>query len=273
MMKIFYLLLVMALGVVPAQAATTNWTSVQGGAVRLISAGPIEDGHYLAGLEFSLEPGWHTYWRYPGEAGIPPQITLTEKDNLSSYQVLYPVPERYNDGFSNSIVYHDGIVLPIRIFPEDPAKPVRVSIELFFGICKEICVPGDAELTLDLSPGTEPDTLASKLINRDLAAVPGIAPAGQLEIRNVTFADPDKGFLKIEAAVGSSDAPELFAAGPLGSYIGLPVLKAAGNGTAQWHLSTKGLTTTDSDNNLRLVLTANGNALEYLAPIQPDWIQ
>lgn len=272
MKKILFLMLALFLSALPTRADMTPWTSVQGGAVRLISAGPLQDGQYLAGLEFALEPGWHTYWRYPGEAGIPPQITLTEKDNLNSYQVLYPVPERYNDGFSNSIVYHDGIVLPVRFFPEDPNKAVRVSMELFFGICKEICVPGEAVLSLDLTPDAPADKLAGKLISRDLGAVPGIAPAGALKIQRITLAGPQKNFLKIEATTGNSQAPELFAAGPLGSYIGLPVLKETNNGAAVWHLSTKGLKTAPDDSSLRLVLTAGSNAIEHKELIQPAWV-
>lgn len=255
----------------PVHAATTGWSEVHGGAVRLIATGPMEDGRYLAGLEFVLEPGWHTYWRYPGEAGVPPQITLAGSENVRDIEVLYPAPERYSDGFSESIVYHDGIVLPIRIVPEDPGRQVRFSIEVLFGVCKDICVPGDAALSLDLAPDTETDSLAERLIARDLAAVPGAAKGGALEITAVALSGSNDS-LRIEARVPVDSTPDLFAAGPAGSYIGLPKLVDRTGEKAVWRLSTNGLASNDSDRTLRLVLTAGDVAVEHLETIPTDWL-
>ncbi len=261
------------LGLQPTvQAASTDWTEVQGGAVRLITAGPPEDGQYLAGLEFLLEPGWHTYWRAPGEAGIPPQISFSASANLKSHEVLYPVPEHYSDGFSRSIVYHDGIVLPIRIVPEDPAEDVRLNVEVFFGICKDICVPGDAILSLDLGTDEKTDSLSAKLIARDLAAVPGPSSAEDVGIRSVSLSD-GKDSLVIEADVGAAAEPNLFAAGPEGSFIGLPELSSHSDGKAVWTLSTRGLSVTEDDRTLRFVLAADGSAIERLEPIRQDWLK
>jgi DsbC/DsbD-like thiol-disulfide interchange protein len=255
----------------PAHAAMTGWTEVQGGAVRLIASGPMKDGHYEAGLEFMLEPGWHTYWRYPGEAGIPPQIDTSASANLKSKEVLFPVPERYDDGFSESIVYHNGIVLPLRIEPEAPDQPVTLSLDVFFGICNEICVPGDATLTLDLAPDGEADSLAQMLIARDLDAVPDAAPSEDLQIKSVTLsADGDA--LDIEVQAPENASPDLFAAAPEGSYIGLPKHTGQSSGSHVWRLSLKGMKTTDSDTELRLVLSSDGRAVEQLFPIDPDWL-
>lgn len=248
----------------------TAWSEVQGGAVRLISSGPLESDHYLAGLEFQLEPGWHTYWRYPGEAGIPPQITLTASDNLAKFEILYPTPERYSDGFSESIVYHHGIVLPIEVTPEDPSKDVHLTFELFFGICSDICVPGDANLTLDFSPTAKIDKLAAKLISRDLEAVP--QPASENGPRVVSLRHTGKQ-LEVVADLASAVSPDLFAEGPEGSYIGLPKLITHSGDQATWHLSTKGLAVNDNNQSLRLVLTSDKGAVEQLLPIDPSWLK
>jgi DsbC/DsbD-like thiol-disulfide interchange protein len=256
----------------PGLADTTGWTEVHGGAVRLITSGPIDNGQYLAGLEFMLEPGWHTYWRYPGEAGIPPQIATEGSTNVRSLDVLYPVPERYNDGFSESIVYHDGIVLPLKITPEDPGKAVSLSLDLFFGICSDICVPGDAALTLELTPSASEDELAERLIRRDLNNVPTQAGKDGLRIRSVTMGETGDA-LVIEADVGEAAEADLFAAGPDGSYIALPKPSSRPTGKAAWTLSTKGLSTTDTDTMLRLVLTTGSEAIEHLEPIPSSWTQ
>ena len=260
-------------GLLPAaaQAAMTEWTEVKGGAVRLIASAAQEDGHYLAGLEFLLEPGWHTYWRHPGEAGIPPQISVDGSQNLKALDVLYPVPERYNDGFSESIVYHDGIVLPIRVLPEDPTAPVTVKIDLFFGVCSDICVPGDAVLTLELSPSGEPDALAERLIRRDLAAVPQPQASEGLRITSVALDGSGTG-LRIEADTAGLENPDLFAAGPEGSFIGLPKPLGQDSGKIAWSLSTKGLAMTEDDKTLRLVLSAGGSAVEHLEIIPDAWV-
>jgi DsbC/DsbD-like thiol-disulfide interchange protein len=246
----------------------TDWSEVQGGAVRLISSGPLEANHYMAGLEFLLEPGWHTYWRYPGEAGIPPLVTLVSSENLKDFEILYPVPERYNDGFSESIVYHHGIVLPIRVIPENPKENVRLSFEVFFGICSDICVPGDANLTLEFSPTAQVDKLAARLISRDLATVPETVSAHGPRIVSVT---QNQDRLVIVADVGDTKVADLFAEGPEGSFIGLPKLTDHSNGKATWSLSTKGLATTKSDRQLRLVLTTAEKAVEQLVPIEAAW--
>jgi DsbC/DsbD-like thiol-disulfide interchange protein len=256
----------------PAHAAMTGWTEVQGGAVRLIASGPLQGGRYLAGLEFLLEPGWHTYWRYPGEAGIPPQINTGGSGNLKQMEVLYPAPERYYDGFSNSIVYHDGIVLPLLVDPDDAGAPVSLSLEVFFGICKEICVPGDAVLSLELRPDDEVDSLAGTLISRDLEAVPRTSEEPDLSILSVTPAASGEA-LTIVAKAGEDEELDLFAAAPEGSYIGLPKAVGAENGEAVWELSTKGLKVTDDDTSLRLVLKAGGRAIERLVPIDPNWVR
>ncbi|MEM9633889.1 MAG: protein-disulfide reductase DsbD domain-containing protein, partial [Pseudomonadota bacterium] len=211
-----------------------------------------------------------TYWRYPGEAGIPPQITLTDTENLREVEILYPVPERYSDGFSESIVYHDGIVLPIRITPEDAKQKVRVDIDLFFGICKDICVPGDATLALNLDPSADKDTLAAKLIERDLANVPHTSEADGLKIESVSLTGEDR--LVIETRVKEGSTPELFVAGPEGSYIGLAKLASQSGNQVTWHLSTKGLKSGKDDDHLRLVLAIEGKAIEHLEPIQPAWV-
>ena len=267
---VFFVAFILSAILSPLRAETTDWVEVHGGAVRLLSSGPIEDGRYLAGLEFLLEPGWHTYWRYPGEAGIPPQFTFVNTENLKDIEILYPVPERYSDGFSESVVYHDGIVLPLKITPENEDLNVHLTLELFFGICKDICVPGDATLSLDFSPTAETDILSAKLIDRDLENVPLTTAHETLQIRSVKL--EDGGRLVIEAEAPADGAPELFVAGPEGSYIGLPKLASQDKDQTTWTLSTKGLKMKDGDDQLRLVLSANGAAIEHLVPIQPAWL-
>lgn len=265
-------LIALAVPTLPARAAETGWTEVQGGAVRLIAEGPMRDGTYLAGLEFLLDPGWHTYWRAPGEAGIPPQLDFGASINLGSAEVLYPVPERYSDGFSVSIVYHDGVVLPVKVVPLDPAEPVRLDISLFFGVCSDICVPGDARLSLELATSMPADTLAARLIGRDLQRVPGPAD-GEIAIGSVSLGESGEALIIETATADKAADAELFAAGPEGSYLGVPELVSRDGQRQIWSLPTRGLAVAPADRFLRLVLSNEGRGVERLVEIRPEWLQ
>ncbi len=247
----------------PVAAASSDWISVTGGAVRLISAGPPEAGVYHAGLEFSLDPGWHTYWRFPGEAGIPPQTDFSASSNVGAIEMKFPAPARYDDGFTTSIVYNDGVVLPMLVTPAAPGQPVTLKADVFFGVCKEICVPGNGSFELTLKPDAAADRVSAVLINRDLALVPTEVNADASAITSITTVPgSDAPVLTIEASVTGNGTPDLFAEGPEGSYIGVPVLKDQTGNKAVWTLSTRGLAQTADGSELTLVLVDNGQASE-----------
>jgi Disulphide bond corrector protein DsbC len=117
------------------------------------------NGDQFIGLfKISLEEGWKTYWRVPGEAGIPPQITLTG-ENLGFFTVDYPLPQRIVDGSGEAIGYHHEVGLIIHVRPKDVAKPVVVDASAFYGVCKDICRPakfsGSATLGVDQAHAAE----------------------------------------------------------------------------------------------------------------------
>ncbi len=252
-------------GSTDVRAGTTDWQSVMGGAVRLVSADVLEDGSYLGGIEFILEQGWHTYWRYPGEAGIPPELDFSASENLGSIEVLYPAPERYDDGYSTSIVYHHGVVLPLRIKPARPDQPVRLNAKMFFGICSDICVPGEADLALDLSPSEAADRSVLALIQRDLDAVPVPERDDAPRITQIEVVNGEDGKVmqfSAKLADPGADKTELFAEGPEGSYIGVPKLLTRTGNTATWTLSLNGLAHSDGKTQIRFVLVDGATAVE-----------
>ncbi len=88
-----------------AQPGFGSWTGDEQAQVRLIAAGIGADGRLAAGIEIMLEPGWRTYWRTPGAAGIPPAIDFSGSANLGAVEVSFPLPERHDDGYGVSNVY------------------------------------------------------------------------------------------------------------------------------------------------------------------------
>ena len=105
-----------------------------------------------AGIEIRLDPGWKTYWRYPGDTGVPPTIEFAGSNNVKSATVLWPAPERFPDGAGgHSIGYLGEIILPLRVAPADLARVSALKVQLKYAICGTLCVPAAAKLDLALS--------------------------------------------------------------------------------------------------------------------------
>lgn len=114
-------------------------------------------GTHVAALRIVLAPGWKTYWRAPGEAGIPPRFGWAGSRNLAAVRMRWPRPEVYDVNGLRAIGYHDELVLPIEFTPGRADRPVRVKLALEFGVCRDICVPVAARLTAELPVGGGPD--------------------------------------------------------------------------------------------------------------------
>jgi DsbC/DsbD-like thiol-disulfide interchange protein len=121
--------------------------------VRLLSGWQQADGSHLAGLELRLAKGWKTYWRSPGDAGVPPLFSWDGSGNVASVDVIWPRPEVFYQNGLRSIGYSDHVVLPLRIQPKGDGA-VHLDGALTIGICSDICVP----LTLDLEGVALPDS-------------------------------------------------------------------------------------------------------------------
>src|SRR5262245_41649004 len=110
----------------------SRWDGDARSAVRLIAgSAPRGEGPIRAGLEIRLNSGWHTYWRYPGDAGVPPRFDFSESENLKSVEVLWPAPQRIPEQGLVTIGYAGDVILPLAIVPQlggEPAKP-RIKLD------------------------------------------------------------------------------------------------------------------------------------------------
>ncbi len=120
--------------------------------MRLIAAG-IDHGTYRAAAEISLSPTAITYWRAPGEAGVPPKFSISGSQNVANATVLFPAPQRINEQGIEAFGYRGGVTFPIHVAPQDAAKPVRLHLTIDYAVCDNICVPvrNSAELVLPQS--------------------------------------------------------------------------------------------------------------------------
>lgn len=99
------------------------------------------DGTHHAGLKLTMDPGWVTYWRVPGEAGIPPQFSFAGSENIAAASFSWPRPLVETKYDLKSYVYRDEVVIPLALMLEDHNASVRLKGELEVGVCDEICIP------------------------------------------------------------------------------------------------------------------------------------
>ena len=148
----------------------------------------MENGAHMAAVEMLLAPGWKTYWRSPGDAGIPPTFDWSGSENVKSVRLHWPVPRVFEVNGMQTIGYHEHLVLPVEITPHDPARPVRLSVSVDLGVCDKICLPASLSLSSDLiAPGAPDAQIQSALANR--AATAGEAGVSQVECQVDPIAD------------------------------------------------------------------------------------
>jgi DsbC/DsbD-like thiol-disulfide interchange protein len=124
--------------------------------IRLIAgAGHNAAGQLRAGVEISMKPGWKTYWRYPGDSGVPPRFDFSGSTNLASATVLWPAPHMFRDESGKSIGYKGNAIFPLVVTPKQKGEPVTLKLKIDYAVCEKLCVPaeGEATLTLDGTSG------------------------------------------------------------------------------------------------------------------------
>lgn len=137
-------------------------------------------GTHMTALRVRLAPGWKTYWRAPGDGGIPPRFDWAGSSNLKAVQFHWPVPDVFVINGVQSIGYGDELILPMEFTPSDASNAaiaVRGTVEL--GVCEDICLPMQVELSADLKPGgaQSPEILASLADQPVTARSMGVAGA------------------------------------------------------------------------------------------------
>jgi DsbC/DsbD-like thiol-disulfide interchange protein len=166
----------LAVGSAVADPYASDWAISAKSRARLIA-----DGTGQAAFEIALAPGAITYWRDPGDAGVPPTFDFSRSANLASVEVEFPAPLRIPepDG-SEAFGYDSQVVFPIRVRAADPAKPVELELDANYAVCEKVCLPARASSRLSLTPGA-PTPFASEIATAR-ARVPATEDAAKLGI-------------------------------------------------------------------------------------------
>src|ERR1700727_2062717 len=158
-------LFVSSLGVEARAEDASPWQRDGHSAVRLL-AGSRSGAVLLGGIALELQPGWKTYWRTPGDSGVPPRFDFSKSENVEAVTVLWPAPTKFDDGAGgHSLGYHNQIVLPLRIVAKNADRPVTLRADINYAVCEKICIPVDAnaELSFASVASTEDGALSAAL--------------------------------------------------------------------------------------------------------------
>ncbi|MGI8853788.1 MAG: protein-disulfide reductase DsbD domain-containing protein [Methyloceanibacter sp.] len=155
-------------------AVSSPWVASTNSQARLISGTVEIDGKptLLAGVQMRMDPGWKTYWKNPGDSGVPPGFNWSGSKNLKSAEVLYPAPQRFADGSGTAIGYSQEVVFPVKVTPEREGEPVELKLTFDYGLCMDLCIPNETSLSLTLPAGATEDPGEALLLADVLARVP-----------------------------------------------------------------------------------------------------
>ena len=136
-------------------ALSTDWVINDKSKVRLISSKTNSDNldEIFLGLEYQLETGWKTYWKSPGGGGFPQKINWSNSENISELAIDWPVPKKFEILGLTSIGYEEKVIFPLKLKLNNKNKTTKINLNINYLVCKNICIPGNANLYLEILPG------------------------------------------------------------------------------------------------------------------------
>jgi suppressor for copper-sensitivity B len=215
-------------------AAAGNWGRTDTVSARLVAAvDAVGDGAVVPlGLEIRLQPGWKTYWRFPGDAGLAPQLDWSGSSNLASATLAWPAPTRFRQFGLETFGYEKEVILPVTVRRADLQQPLTARAAVDLLVCHDICVPAHFDLTLALPLGPATPAAEAASIARSVQRVPGDGRAAGLALVAVRAAgDTGTPGLEIEATAREPfRAADLFVESTPPQVFAAPVISLDGDG-------------------------------------------
>jgi suppressor for copper-sensitivity B len=228
-MRIFLILCLLTLLSVQCRAAEPPKPREDHVQARLYSpiAGTGERETVPVALELKLQSGWDTYWRTPGDAGLPPALDWKGSENFKSAIIKFPVPKRQTAFGLENIIYLDEVTFPVDIAVEKPGDALKLKLHVDLLVCKDICVPEKHDLTLDIPAGDAKPSEDAAAYQKAMEKLPRPADGDFRFTRAWLDYDPaNKNYVIAEAI--SPDAPpksaDLFVEHEAGLTYGKPAI-------------------------------------------------
>jgi DsbC/DsbD-like thiol-disulfide interchange protein len=257
---------------VAAAEDASTWDGDARSAMRLIagSGGSPEGAALRAGVEIRLATGWKTYWRYPGDSGVPPVFDFSKSENVKSIAITWPAPHRFTDEGGASIGYKANLILPLRVVAQDPKRPVLLRLGIDYAICEKLCIPAKASARLDLAAVPSAHDAALAAAEGRVPKTTRLGDGDPLAIRTVRREPGDphpRVIVEVKAPVA---APlDLFVEGPTDNWaLPLPEPVAGGaDGLRRFAFELDGLPpgADAAGARLRFTLVSGENAIEVIA--------
>jgi suppressor for copper-sensitivity B len=239
-----------------------------------------------AGLQLQLGENWKTYWRSPGEVGIPPSVDWSGSQNVAEVSFLWPAPERFTAFGIENFGYHNEVVFPLRITLSNVGAPVRLNARVTLLTCSTVCVPQDFTLSLALPNASGIDAAAGKLIAAYAARVPDDGTLSGITIESANL-DAKMTALTLTARSEQPFAePDVFPELGEGTAFGKPDIRLADGNRLLWArlpilsaaetLAPLKITVTDGDRAATLDPTLSGVAAAPPYSIDrtlPGWVE
>ena len=217
-----------------ARAAASNWITSEFSQLRLISSDDYVAGRQSLrlGIHIRLEAGWKTYWRNPGDVGIPTFFDWSSSQNVQKVFLSWPAPKRISFEGLDSFGYEEEVVFPVRIRPTDPSSPVYINVEVSYAVCKEICLPLDAHVSLEIPVLSSSQETATQAYRSLIQKFEKRVPTRNDSQFNIIDARVNGGAGKriLHLTVGaeeSFDRPDVFVEGPADVIFGRPKVALA----------------------------------------------
>jgi suppressor for copper-sensitivity B len=193
-----------------AEEGIGPWVAGDEAEIRLVSATTAVAAGAVSlslGLEVRLAEGWRIYWRTPGASGFPPHLDWSGSTNLAAAVLRWPVPSRFTLYGQESYGYTGQVLFPLTARLERPGEAVMLRLSLDYLVCREVCIPGEAAVSLDVAAGVVHDTSAATDIAAARAALP--QPAAEAGVTLRAVATPGGLAVLAQREAGFS-APDLF---------------------------------------------------------------
>ncbi|MDB5596587.1 MAG: hypothetical protein JWM36_3548 [Hyphomicrobiales bacterium] len=147
-----------------AAETETGWARGALSQARLVAAGGLDgEGVYRLALEIALTGDAHTYWRSPGDAGVPPKLSAEGSRNVKSADLSYPAPTRMDEAGLQVFGYRGALLIPLDVVPADRDRPVHLAVTFSYAACEKICIPAEARAELDLTPNAPPSAQTERI--------------------------------------------------------------------------------------------------------------
>ncbi|MBB4253096.1 protein-disulfide reductase DsbD domain-containing protein [Rhizobium sp. BK008] len=201
-------------------AEMSGWAENEGGRMRLVALAPDAGGKIRAALQIEPKPGWITYWKEPGGNGIPPQLTIAAESGVTLDAIAYPVPKHFFNGAIEDIAYDAPVTLPLSLSAAGKG-PVEIDASAFIGICKDICIPFQANFQLKLGPAMQSRPQEEAILQAADASLPK-PPSADFDVTAHAMS-PDRKTLSLTLVLpsegpsdGKAAAPDIIVTGPSG---------------------------------------------------------